>query len=123
MQDYYSDNEEMLAKLEAGAAGYDLIVPTGNAVESLLALAALRPLDKARLPNLGNIKPEFLNTCFDPGNRYSVPYAYTVTLIGYNVEKMRALNLPTDTWALIFEPQISGEAQGPGHGARSASAN
>jgi len=28
VQDYYSDNEEMLAKLAAGATGYDLIVPT-----------------------------------------------------------------------------------------------
>jgi spermidine/putrescine transport system substrate-binding protein len=45
-QDYYSDNEEMLAKLEAGAVGYDLIVPTGNAVESLIRGQALRQLDK-----------------------------------------------------------------------------
>ncbi|HEU0187817.1 MAG TPA: spermidine/putrescine ABC transporter substrate-binding protein, partial [Gallionellaceae bacterium] len=36
VQDYYSDNEEMLAKLAAGASGYDIIVPTGNAVESLI---------------------------------------------------------------------------------------
>jgi len=27
VQDYYSDNEEMLAKLAAGASGYDIIVP------------------------------------------------------------------------------------------------
>jgi spermidine/putrescine transport system substrate-binding protein len=104
-QDYYSDNEEMLAKLEAGAVGYDLLVPTGNAVESLIRRQALRPLDKSLLPHLGNIKPEFLDLWFDPGNRYSVPYASTVTLIGYNVEKLRARNLPTDTWALIFEPE------------------
>ncbi|MDP2788310.1 MAG: spermidine/putrescine ABC transporter substrate-binding protein [Pseudomonadota bacterium] len=105
VQDYYADNEEMLAKLAAGASGYDLIVPTGNAVEALLRSNQLRPLDKARLANLKNIKPEFLNAFFDPGNRYSVPYAYTVTLLGYNVEKLRALNLPSDTWALIFEPR------------------
>ncbi len=104
-QDYYSDNEEMLAKLEAGAVGYDLLVPTGNAVESLIRRDALRPLDKTKLPHLANIKPEFRNPWFDPGNRYSVPYASTVTLIGYNVEKLRALDLPTDTWALIFEPR------------------
>lgn len=36
VQDYYSDNEEMLAKLAAGASGYDLIVPAGNVVESLI---------------------------------------------------------------------------------------
>ena len=104
-QDYYSDNEEMLAKLEAGAVGYDLLVPTGNAVESLIRRKALREMDKARLPHLANIKPELLDAWFDPGNRYSVPYATSVTLIGYNVEKIRKLGLPTDTWALIFEPR------------------
>jgi spermidine/putrescine transport system substrate-binding protein len=104
-QDYYSDNEEMLAKLEAGAVGYDLLVPTGNAVESLIRRGALRPLERARLPHLANVKREFTDLWFDPGNRYSVPYATSITLIGYNVEKLRALGLPTDTWALIFEPR------------------
>ncbi|KAF0099381.1 MAG: spermidine/putrescine transport system substrate-binding protein [bacterium] len=106
VQDYYSDNEEMLAKIAAGASGYDLIVPTGNAVESLIRSQQLRPIDKARLPNLKHIKPAFLDTPFDPGNRYSVPYAYTLTLIGYNTAKVRELDLPTDTWALIFEPRF-----------------
>lgn len=111
-QDYYSDNEEMLAKLEAGAVGYDLIVPTGNAVDSLIRRRALRPLDKSKLPHLGNLKAEFLDTWFDPGNRYSVPYAYTVTLIGYNEEKLRERNLPTDTWALIFNPEYLEKLKG-----------
>ncbi len=106
VQDYYSDNEEMLAKLAAGATGYDLIVPTGNAMESLIRQNALRPLDKSLLPHLKNIDPAYLNTAFDPGNRYSVPYAYTLTLIGYNLEKIRELDLPTDTWAVIFEPRF-----------------
>ncbi len=104
-QDYYSDNEEMLAKLAAGATGYDIIVPTGNAMETLIREHALRPLDKSKLSNLKNINPAYLNTPFDPGNQYSVPYAFTITLIGYNVEKMRELQLPTDTWAVIFEPK------------------
>jgi spermidine/putrescine transport system substrate-binding protein len=104
-QDYYSSNEELLAKLAAGASGYDILVPTGNAVETLIRQNALRPLDKSLLPNLKNIKPEFLNLRFDPGNRYSVPYAYSITLIGYNEQKMKELGLPTDTWAVIFEPR------------------
>lgn len=111
-QDYYSDNEEMLAKLEAGASGYDILVPTGNAVESLIRRGALRPLDKTRLPHLKNIKPAYLDAWYDPGNRYSVPYAYTVTLLGYNATKLRELNLPTDTWALIFEPKYLARLKG-----------
>ncbi|HRH81386.1 MAG TPA: spermidine/putrescine ABC transporter substrate-binding protein [Thiobacillaceae bacterium] len=112
VQDYYSDNEEMLAKIAAGASGYDLIVPTGNAVESLIRSRQLRPIDKARLPHLKNIKPAFLNTPFDPGNRYSVPYAYTLTLIGYNTAKVKELGLPSDTWALIFEPRYLRKIKG-----------
>jgi len=111
-QDYYSDNEEMLAKLAAGASGYDVLVPTGDTVETLIKSNQLRPLDKSLLPNLRNIKPEFLDPWYDPGNRYSVPYAYSVTLIGYNVEKMRDLGLPTDTWAVIFEPKYLEKVKG-----------
>lgn len=111
-QDYYSDNEEMLAKLGAGAVGYDVIVPTGNAVESLIRLNALRQLDKKQLPRFANLKTEYLNTWFDPGNRYSVPYAYTVTLLGYNVEKLRERQLPGNTWALIFEPKYLEKLRG-----------
>ena len=111
-QDYYSDNEEMLAKLEAGAVGYDVLVPTGNAVESLVRRHALREIDKAQLPNLRNIKGAFLDVWFDPGNRYSVPYATSVTLIGFNVGKMEELGLPTDSWALIFEPKYLQKLKG-----------
>jgi len=45
VQDYYSDNEELLAKLAAGATGYDVLVPTANAVETLIAQGALREID------------------------------------------------------------------------------
>lgn len=112
VQDYYSDNEEMLAKLAAGASGYDILVPTGNAVDALIRQGALRTIDKAQLPNLKNLNPAYLNTAFDPGNRYSVPYAYTLTLIGYNIEKMRALGVPSDTWAAIFEPKYLARMKG-----------
>jgi spermidine/putrescine transport system substrate-binding protein len=104
-QDYYSSNEELLAKLAAGAAGYDLLVPTGNAVETLIRQGALRSIDTSRLAHFGNLKPEFLGTPFDPANAYSVPYAYSVTLIGYNRERLAALGVPTDSWAAVFEPR------------------
>ena len=112
VQDYYSDNEELLAKLAAGATGYDLLVPTGNAVQTLIAQGALRELDRSKIAGLDHIKPEFLDNAFDPGNRYSVPYAYSVTLIGYNAGKMKELSLPTDTWALIFEPRYLEKIRG-----------
>ncbi|MDR2711278.1 MAG: spermidine/putrescine ABC transporter substrate-binding protein [Burkholderiales bacterium] len=112
VQDYFSDHEEMLAKLAAGATGYDVMVPTGNVVETLVAQKMIQPIDKNRLKNINQIKPEFLNMWFDEGNQYSVPYAYSVTLIGYNAEKIKELGLPVDSWALIFEPELLKKLQG-----------
>src|ERR1700751_4505398 len=88
VQTYYSDNEELLAKLAAGAKGYDVLVPTSNAVEALIKGKQLKPLDLAKLPNIKNVDPAFLNGKFDPGNKYSAPYAMSTTIIGYNAEKM-----------------------------------
>src|SRR5215204_7040864 len=75
VQTYYSDNEELLAKLAAGAKGYDVLVPTGNAVQALIRGNQLRPLDLAKVPNAKNVDPVFMNTKFDPGNKFSIPYA------------------------------------------------
>ena len=105
VQTYYSDNEELLAKLAAGAKGYDVLVPTSNAVQALIKGGQLRPLDQSKLPNMKNVDPVFMNTKFDPGNKYSVPYAMSTTIIGYNDQKMKEVGLPTDTWAVIFDPK------------------
>ncbi len=112
VQTYYSDNEELLAKLAAGAKGYDLLVPTSNAVQALINGKQLLPLDKSQLPNLKNINPIYMNTSFDPGNKYSVPYAMSTTIIGYNDQKMKELGLPTDTWAVIFDPKYLEKVKG-----------
>src|SRR5947199_6741659 len=60
VQTYYSDNEELLAKLAAGAKGYDILVPTSNAVEALIKGGQLMPIDKGRLGNLKNIEAVYL---------------------------------------------------------------
>ena len=64
------------------------------------------------MPNLKNVDPAYLNTEFDPGNKYSVPYAMSTTIIGYNEEKMKELGLPTDTWAVIFDPKYLEKVKG-----------
>ena len=95
----------MLAKLAAGATGYDLIVPTGNAMDTLIRQGALKPAGQIAAAQSQKHQSRISRYAFDPGNKYSVPYAYTITLIGFNQEKIKELGLPTDTWAIIFEPK------------------
>ncbi|HEY8027249.1 MAG TPA: spermidine/putrescine ABC transporter substrate-binding protein [Burkholderiaceae bacterium] len=112
VQTYYGDNEEMLAKLAAGASGYDMIVPTGNALEPLIKQDFLKPLDKAQLPLIKNMNPAYMNTDFDKGNKFSVPYAYTITMLGYNDAKMKELGITVDSWGAIFDPAILTKIKG-----------
>jgi spermidine/putrescine transport system substrate-binding protein len=109
---YYSDNEEMLAKLAAGAKGYDIIVPTSNYIQGMAKAGYIQPVDKSKVPNLKNIMPAYLNTPFDRNNQYSVPYAYTITMIGYNEQKMKELGISIDSWSAIFDPKILQKVKG-----------
>jgi spermidine/putrescine transport system substrate-binding protein len=111
-QTYFSDNEEMMAKLAAGARGYDVIVPTSNYVQGMAKQGWLQPLDHGKVSNLKNVMPQYLNTEFDPGNKYSAPYAMSITLIGYNEQKIKELNLPVESWATIFDPKILEKIKG-----------
>ena len=112
VQDYFGDNEEVIAKFAAGARGYDVIVPTSNYVSGMAKAGWLQPLDKSKIPNLKNVMPQYLNTEFDPGNKFSAPYAMSITLLGYNDQKMKELGITVDSWAVIFNPKILAKIKG-----------
>jgi len=59
--DLYDSNEAMLAKLQAGNAGYDVVCPSDYSLQVLIAQGLLRPLDRAALRHLVNIDPLFLD--------------------------------------------------------------
>ncbi len=111
-QNYFNANEEMLAKIAAGATGYNVIVPTSYAVDELVKMGKLKPLDLKRLTNLKYIDPRFLNQPYDPGNKYSVPYAYTPVFLSYNEDRMKELGITPNTWAVIFDPQYLQKLKG-----------
>ena len=104
-QNFFNDNEEMLAKMVAGATGYNVIVATSYAVEELAKMGKIQPLDLTKLPNLKYIDPQFMNQDYDRGNKYSVPYAYTPVFLAYNADKMKQLGIVPDSWAVVFEPK------------------
>jgi spermidine/putrescine transport system substrate-binding protein len=97
---YYANNDELFAKLRAGNPGYDVIVPSDEFVERMILADMLAPLDKAKLPNLKNIDPQFRNASYDPGDRFSVPYTWLVLGIGYRKSKVDGV---PDSWKWIYD--------------------
>lgn len=99
--DTFSSNEDLLAKLQGGASGYDLIVPSDYMLEIMIQLGLLKELDHANIPNLAHISENFLDQPFDPGNIYSVPYMWGVAGIGYDAD---VVTEPPTSLAAIFDP-------------------
>jgi spermidine/putrescine-binding protein len=104
IEDTFASNEELLAKLQAGATGYDLIVPSDYMVEIMIGEGLLAELNKDNLPNITNLDPLFTDPPFDPGMTYCVPYQWGTTGIGYNADEF---DEPPDSWAYLFDPEIA----------------
>lgn len=104
--DTYDANEAIEAKLQSGVADYDLVVPSDYMVRKLIVQKLLKPIDTAKVPNLKNLDARFLNKGFDPGNKFSLPYFWGTTGLGFNKQKVKG---PVDSWAVLFDPANKGQ--------------
>jgi spermidine/putrescine-binding protein len=104
--DAYSSNEEMIAKLNAGGAVYDLVVPSTFMVESMNKQGLLQPIDHNLLPNLKNLDKKFLDLQHDKGNKVSIPYMWGTVGIAYN--KTKVTKAPT-SWNDLLDPAYKGK--------------
>ena len=104
-QDFYSSNEDLLAKLQAGGTGYDVIVPSDYMVAIMIKSDILQKLDMSQIPNSKNVGPEYEGLSFDPNNEYSLPYQWGTTGILYNRKEMGQL---PDSWDPMWDEEFSG---------------
>jgi spermidine/putrescine transport system substrate-binding protein len=95
-KDFYVSNEELQAKLQGGARGFDLIVPTGYMIQILAEEGLLQKIDQNRLPTVQkNIDPRYRGLPFDPKDEYSVPKDWGTTGFMYRSDLVK--ERPT-TW-------------------------
>jgi spermidine/putrescine-binding protein len=96
----YDSNEAMLARLQAGGASYDIIVPSDYMVTVLREQGLLEEIDRDRLTNFSNLDPQFVGLEHDAENRFSVPYLWGTTGIGYRKDKIDG---PVDSWSIMWD--------------------
>jgi spermidine/putrescine-binding protein len=103
--DTYDSNEALLEKLQSGVADYDLVVPSDYMVSILIEKGLLQEIDHAKIATWGNLNPKFLNKHFDPENKFSVPYFWGTTGLGFNRTKFPD---GVDSWGVLFDPANAG---------------
>jgi len=99
--DTYSSNEELLAKLQAGATEYDVIQPSDYIIAPLIMDGMLAPIDVTQLSNFKNLDPRLINRDYDPGNKYSVPYQWGTTALIYDKTKVPS---EPKSWIDLWNP-------------------
>ena len=101
--DIFAGNEELLAKLEAGATGYDIACPTAEFVAGMAEDGFLQELDLSRIPNLKYMNPTFVGTAWDPENKYMVPKDYGTTGIVY---RKKLVPEPVTSWKEFYDLSV-----------------
>ncbi|MGA0970818.1 MAG: polyamine ABC transporter substrate-binding protein [Ilumatobacteraceae bacterium] len=102
----YDSNEAMQPIISAGNSGYDVIVPSDYMVSIMIESGDLMALDKAAIPNLANLSPEFASGLpYDPAGDYSVPYQWGTT--GLAVDLAVAGDDVPETWGLVFDTDLA----------------
>ena len=101
----FNSNEDMLAQIDAGAS-YDVIVPSDYMVVTMIDADLLVELNRDAVPNLDtNILELFEDPAYDPGNRFSAPYQWGTTGIGFSYDVID--DSEGVSWAVLFDPETA----------------
>jgi len=98
----FGSNEEMMAKLQAGAAGYDVLVPTNYTIRDYVEQKLLMPLDLKQLPHHDQSAHDvrFTGEGSVDGVIYAVPKDWGTT--GYVINAVEVTEKPT-TWKEFWD--------------------
>ena len=99
---------DLKAALEAAnGGGFDVVFVSAPFAEVLNRRGWAAQLDHSAIPNLANLYPEASELDYDPGNAFSVPYAWGTTGLCYRTD---LVDEEIDSWADLLQP--SADLQG-----------
>ena len=98
----HATNEEIMGKVTAsGGKGYDVLFVSSPFAEALNNLGLAAKLDHSKIPNLKNFYPEATQLQHDPGNTFSIPYAWGTTGICYRSDLVKT---EPSSWNDLLSP-------------------
>ncbi|NLL84643.1 MAG: spermidine/putrescine ABC transporter substrate-binding protein [Lentisphaerae bacterium] len=105
--DTFDSNEAMYAKLKAGGAEYDLVLPSSYQIALLRSQQMIQPFDQSLLPNVNqNVDSDYIRFASDPTLEYAIPYAMTFTGIAYRTDKLDPIDA---SWSVFTNSALRGK--------------
>ncbi|MGN0880700.1 MAG: spermidine/putrescine ABC transporter substrate-binding protein [Oligosphaeraceae bacterium] len=104
--DTFDSNEAMYAKLQTGAGGYDIVVPSTYLAKLMFEEQMIDRLDHAKLPNVTKyFDRSYAKLTFDSDMTYTVPYFVSFTGIGYDSTQVKDFQ---PTWRMFERTDLKG---------------
>lgn len=97
----FDSNETLLATLQAGGVGYDIIVPSDYMIQIMIDEGMLMEIDYSVVTNMSNMNQINVNQYFDPDQKYTVPYFWGTS--GFAVDS-NVVEDYSESWAMLFDP-------------------
>lgn len=108
--DTYDSSEMVDTKLLTGKSGYDIVVHAASSASRLVPTGILHKIDMKKLPNWRHLDPNLVDKISQnySNDLIGVPFFWGSAGIIYNVDmiKKRMENPPTDSGAIIFDPNV-----------------
>jgi spermidine/putrescine transport system substrate-binding protein len=100
----YESNEEMLARVQSGNSGWDIVTPSNYFLPAMQAMDLLGAIDTQKIANATQLQAEFQQPSWDPALKFSVPFMWGSTGIAYRAESP----IQPTRWADLSDPTFRG---------------
>lgn len=98
---YYEGDDQRDEMLVASdGAGYDVVLVSGNMLQTYVRSGWLEPITEEQVPNLVHALPRW-RTAFPAADGFAVPYTWGTLGIGYREDLVPE---PIESWMQIFRP-------------------
>ncbi|QDZ01763.1 extracellular solute-binding protein [Nitratireductor mangrovi] len=101
--DNYASEEDLLAKLQAGGAGYDVIFPGTTTLGVMVKQDLLEKIDVNQMENFANVLDAHQTIAGDEERVFSAPYMWGTTGFTYDPAMVPGGEL-AESWKAVFEP-------------------
>ena len=102
---YVGTNDEFVAKVMSGGAGYDLVSPSNDTTMRLIDADRIEPIDPNRVPGMHDFFPIFQSPPWltKNGRLYGVPYGWGIVR---TIVRADAVTATPDTLAFLWDPKF-----------------
>lgn len=100
--DNYGTNEEMLAKIQAGAEGYDIVFPSVFMQDIMTQLGLVQSVGLKSIKGYENLDQKYFLASTDKDHEICMPYNWGTTGLIYN--KALTKGYDVSSWKIVFDP-------------------